>query len=177
MTTKEKYMRRLCAFWWKFRHGRLTGKFSIPKGGLKPKHLLIVMPPEFHDFDVALHVLVRLIEHMNPAQTTVLVRENFRTWLSADLGVKIVTFDGNVKNWLGFPPDPLCDKVKDLEADIVVDLTPGFSPFTAALAAATGAPLRVSVDEVEWSDFYNFYISLDGAKSLAERYDVLLRYV
>jgi hypothetical protein len=177
MTTKERLQRRLCGLWWTMRRGKLSGKFSIPKGGLRPVHLAVVMPPEFHDFDVALHVLAPLIERMNPRTTTVLVRENFRTWLSADLNVKIVTFDTAAKNWLGFPKDPFCDKLKDLEADVVVDLTPGFSPFTAALAAATGAPLRISLDTEEWNDFYNFFIALDAGKTLAERYDVLLRYV
>jgi hypothetical protein len=177
MTRKEQIMRRLCGFWWKFKNGRPSGKFSIPRGGLRPAHLAVVMPPDFHDFDVALHVLAPLMERMNPQQTTILVRENFRTWLSGDLGAKVLTFDAAAKNWLGFPPESLCGKAKDLEADVVVDLTPGFSPFTAALAAATGAALRISVDTVEWNDFYNFFITLDGAKSLAERYDVLLRYV
>lgn len=177
MTTKERWMKRLCGLWWTLKRGRLNSKFSIPRGGLRPAHLAIVMPPDFHDFDVAQHVLQPLIEHMNPRQTTVIVRKNFRTWLSSDLGAKFFTFDGSAKNWLGFPPDKYCDKVRELEADVVVDLTPGFSPYTAALAASSQAPLRISLATEEWSEFYNFFINLEPDKTLAERYDVLLRYV
>jgi hypothetical protein len=177
MTIKERIQRRICGLLWRLKNGKLTGKFTIPKGGLRPRHLVVVMPPEFHDFDVALHILVPLIERMNPGSTTVLIRENFRTWLAADLGVQILTFDINAKKWPGFAVESICNKVQDLDADVVVDLTPGFDPFTAALSAASRAPLRISLDTEEWNDFYNFFIALDGEKTLAERYDVLLRYV
>jgi hypothetical protein len=177
MTFKERSLRRLCGFWWTFRHGKPNHKFSVPKGGLRPKHLVLILPPEFHDFDVARLVIEPLIDHMNPEQTTVFVRENFRTWLSPDLGLKLVTFDPLVKNWLGFPKPDIYRKLVEIEPDVVLDLTPGFSPYTAALSAMTGAPLRISLDIEQWNDFYNFFIQLDGTKTLAERYEILLRYV
>jgi ADP-heptose:LPS heptosyltransferase len=177
MTTKERLRRRLCAFYWSVKQGKFSGSFSIPSGGLKPAHLAVVMPPEFHDFDVALHILEPLIERLNPRATTVLVRENFRTWLHSDLGVRVVCFDSEAKNWLGFPKETMCRTATALEADVVVDLTPGFNPYTAALAAATGAPVRISLDTEEWNDFYNFFITHDEGKTLAERYEILLRYV
>ncbi|HEY3295931.1 MAG TPA: hypothetical protein VGL38_10870 [bacterium] len=177
MTLKERLRRRLCGLWWRVRGEPLSSKFTIPASGLKPEHLAVVLPPEFHDFDVAQHVLEPLMEHLNPYQTTVLVRENFRTWLSPDLGARIVTFDVAQKQWLGFPKEPVYRKARNIEADVVVDLTPAFDPFTAALAAATRAPLRISLDTEQSNDFYNFFITHDEGKSLAERYEILLRYV
>jgi hypothetical protein len=177
MTFKERARRRLCGFWWNLGQERLSSKFSIPQTGLKARHLVVVLPPDFHDFDVAQHVLEPLIEHTNPGQTTVLVRENFRTWLSPDLGVKIVTFNVDQKSWLGFPKEQMQRKVSELGADVVVDLTPAFNPYTAALAAATKAPLRISLATEQWNEFYNFFVTLEDGKSLAERYEVLLRYV
>ncbi|RPH94155.1 hypothetical protein EHM69_08170 [candidate division KSB1 bacterium] len=177
MTFREQLRRRLCAIYWSFRNGHLDGKFSIPATGLRPKHLAVVLPPEFHDFDVAHHFLEPLIEHTNPQAATVIVRENFRTWLSRDLPIKLVTFDLDEHDWLGFPKGNIYKKVKELEADVVVDLTPAFTPFTAALAASTAAPLRVSLDSVHEHCFYNFFLNFGPDKTLAERYDLLLRYV
>ncbi len=177
MTVWERMRRRLCGLWWSLKREPLSGKFTIPATGLKPEHLMVVLPPEFHDFDVAQHVLVPLIERLNPLETTVLVRENFRTWLSSDLRATIVTFSLEQKNWLGFPKDAMCRKVRELEADVVVDLTPYFDPYTAALAAASRAPLRISLDTEQWNDFYNFFVTHEAGKTLAERYEILLRYV
>jgi ADP-heptose:LPS heptosyltransferase len=177
MTSKERFRRRICGLWWRFKGEPLPTTFSIPKGGLKPEHLAVVMPPEFHDFDVALHVLEPLIERLNPYSTSVLIRQNFRTWLSPDLGARIVCFDSDQKDWIGFPKDTMCRTAKSLAADVVVDLTPGFSPYTAALAAATGAPLRISLDTEQKDNFYNFFVTHEEGKSLAERYEILLRYV
>ena len=177
MTLKEKFRRRLCGLWWSVQHGALDGRFSIPAGGLRPKHLAVIIPPAFDDFDVALKFLPSLIEHLNPAATTVLIAESYRTWLSRELGARIVTFDASAHDWLGFPRSQLCRKAKELECDVVVDLTPRFSPYTAALTAATGAPLRISLDEEHEHSFYNFFLTMEEGKTLTERYDILLRYV
>jgi hypothetical protein len=177
MTFKEQLRRRLCGLYWSLRQGKPQGKIAIPRAGLRPQHLAVVLPPEFHDFDVALPILVPLIERMNPYHVTVLVRENFRTWIHSDWGLKLCCFDYAPENWLGFPKEPVRRKARDLEADVLVDLTPGFSPYTAGLSAATGAALRISLDTEEGNDFYNVFIALDEQKTLAERYDVLLRYV
>jgi hypothetical protein len=177
MTFKEQWRRRLCVLYWTLRRGRPPDKIAIPRTGLRPQHLAVILPPEFHDFDVALPVLVPLIERMNPYDVTVLVRENFRTWISPDWGLRLCCFDYAPENWFGFPREPIRRKARDLDADVVVDLTPGFSAYTAGLSASTSAPLRISLDQEQENDFYNLHFTLDGDKSLAERYDILLRYV
>jgi hypothetical protein len=177
MTLREKLRRRLCCFWWTLHHESLDGPFSIPAGGLRPQHLLVVMPPDFEHFDVALRFLPSLIEHLNSSAATVLVCENFRTWLSRDLGVRTVTFNPSLRDFAGLPTSPVCRKVKELGADVAVDLTPRFMPYTAALVAASAAPLRISLDPQPEHRFYNFFLNMEQGKSLGERYEVLLRYV
>jgi hypothetical protein len=177
MTLRRKIQRRLCTIWWQFRHPLPEDKFTIPVGGLRPKHLVVIFPPEFPDFDVAQGILSPLIAHLAPEKTTLLVRENFRTWLPDNRALKIIPFDTDLKNWLGFPKHAVFKKMQNLEADVVIDLTPGFCPFTAALAAHTGAPLRISFDSDPTNHFYNFFVCTENGKNLADRYDLLLRYV
>jgi len=177
MTVREKLRRRLCGFWWSLHHGTSDGQFSIPAAGLRPRHLVVVMPPEFDHFDVALKFLPSLVEHLNPSAATVLVSESYRTWISRDLGVRTVTFNTSVCDVLGLPKSLVCRKVKELEADVVVDLTPRFTPYTAALVAASQAPLRISLDREPEHRFYNFFLNMEEGKSLGERYEVLLRYL
>ena len=135
MTLRQRLHRRLCMAWWTLKHGKLEAHFSVPAGGLHPQHLVIVLPPEFREFDVAHRILEKLLRRLSPRTCTVLVRDGFRTWLSSDLGVRVVAFDPSAHNWLGFPKPQLVRRVKDIGADAVIDLTPGFNPFTAALAA------------------------------------------
>lgn len=177
MSPLERLRRRICGVWWRLRHGRVQDSFSIPRDGLHPDHLAVVLPPEFHDFDVARHLLDPLLARLNPRRTTVLVRDSFRTWLSSDLDARIIAFDPNLRSWLGFPRENLLRKTRDLSADVVVDLTPSYHPFTAALAVSARAPLRISLDDEFRSDFYNCLIQTGPDASLTERYDALLRFV
>lgn len=177
MTFRDKLRRRLCGTWWSFQHGSANGSFSIPAAGLKPRHLAVILPPEFDDFDIALRFLTPLIEHMNPAASTVIVSESYRTWVSRDLGARVLTFNTSEADWLGLPKSAVCHKIKELDTDVVIDLTPRFTPYTAAMAAISGAPLRVSLDTEHEHRFYNFFLTMEEGKPIGERYDLLLRYV
>lgn len=177
MTFREKLRRRAAWWWWKFREGAIDSPFRVTSDGVRPQHLMVVLPQEFHDFDVARNVIEPLLSRTRPRFTTICLRVNFRTWLSPDLRAKIVTFDPAKKNWLGLPTNGICEQAREVGADVVVDLTPGFSPYTAAITAASRAPLRISMESEQDSDFYNFYIQPEGERDLAGRYDMLLRYV
>jgi hypothetical protein len=177
MTWREKLRRRVCWWWWNFREAKIDSPFKVTSAGLRPQHLMVVLPEDFHDFDVARAVLEPLIERTQPRFTTVCLRENFRTWLSPDLRAKIVTFDPAKKNWLGLPTNGIREKAREVGADVVIDLTPNFSPYTAAITAASRAPLRITVERELQSEFYNFYIQPAGERDLAGRYEMLLRYV
>lgn len=177
MTWRERMKRRLFRYWWRFKFGEPPSRFAIGSGGLRPQHLALLLPPDFHDFDVAQRVLLPLVERMNPKHTTILVRENFRTWLPTGQGWQIVTFDSTARGFLGFPKPDVLHKLEGLLPDVLVDLTPSFSAYTAALATGSGAPLRISLDVEQEGTFYNFFIEFDGSSTLAERYNALLRYV
>ena len=177
MTRKERLRRRICAFWWSFKFGRKEKSFNLSSTGIRPHHLLVVLPPSFDYFDVARLKIEPLIEHMQPRYTTLLVPENFRTWLSRDLQAKIVPYDYRKKSYLGFPEPVMCRKLSELECDVAVDLMPEFNAYTAGLVAASQAPLRISLDAQQEPGFYNIFIEFDAASDLGERYETLLKYV
>ena len=177
MTWKERWHRRICAFWWSFKFGRHEKSFNLSSTGIRPHHLLVILPPAFDYFDVARHKIEPLIEHMQPRFTTLLVPENFRTWLSRDLEARVLPYDYRKKNYLGFPEQGFCRKVSELETDVVVDLMPEFNPYTAGLTGASQAPLRISLDCRQEPGFYNIFIEFDEGTNLGERYETLLKYV
>jgi hypothetical protein len=163
--------------WWRLKYGKKEKSFNLSSAGIRPHHLLLILPPTFDYFDVARHMIEPLITHMRPRFITVLVPENFRTWISPDLGARVVVYDARKKNYLGFPTPDMRRKVGELETDVAVDLMPEFCPFTAALAAASLAPLRISLDSTQEPGFFNVFIKYAGEKDLNERYETLLKYV
>ena len=177
MTRKEKLRRKACVLWWKLKYGKKEKSFNLSSGGVRPHHLLLILPPTFDYFDVARHMIAPLIEHMRPRFTTILLPENFRTWISNDLGARVMAYDARKKNYFGFPEPAMRRKVSELEADVAVDLTPDFCAYTAALAASSQAPLRISLDATQEQGFFNVFIEFDGEKDLSERYQTLLKYV
>lgn len=177
MTWRERVKRKLCWQWWKLKNDVATEPFRISAEGVRPQHLMLVLPPDFHDFDIARHAIEPLLQRTKPRFATIVLRENFRTWLSRDLGATVLTFDPAKKNFLGLPSNGICGKARDAGADVAIDLTPGFSPYTAALTASSHAPLRISMDRDQGFDFYNFYVHESEEKNLPERYQMLLKYV
>jgi hypothetical protein len=151
--------------------------FSISSAPTHAKNLLVVLPSNFEDFDAARHILEPLLERMKPLCATIFVRENFRSWLPNDLRARIMTYDPAQHNWLGLPKEKVTRRIGDLEANVVVDLTPGFCAFTAGLAAASGAPLRISLNHEHAAKFYNLLITPEAGRTLQERYELLLSYV
>ena len=177
MTWKEKLRRRICVLWWRLKYGKIERSFNLSSTGVRPHHLLLILPQSFDYFDVARQMIEPLIEHLRPRLVTLLVPENFRTWISRDLGARVIPYDYRKKNFLGFPEPDMRRRVSEVEADVAVDLTPEFNAYTAALAAASGASLRISLDSQQEPGFYNVFIESNGEKDLGERYETLLRYV
>lgn len=177
MSLRERVIERLCLWHWSMKGPKSDACFSISSVHTHAKYLLVVLPSNFEDFDAARHILEPLLQRMKPLSATILVRENFRSWLPNDLRARIMTYDPAQHNWLGLPKEKITGKISDLEANVVVDLTPGFCAFTAGLAAASEAPLRVSLDHEHASKFYNLLITPEAGRTLQERYELLLSYV
>ena len=177
MTWKERLRRRACVLWWRFKYGRKEKSFNLSSTGIRPHHLLLILPPTFDYFDIARHMIEPLIEHMRPRYVTLLVPENFRTWLSRDLEARVVAYDFRKRNYLGFPDETLCRKLAEFETDVVVDLMPEFNAYTAGLTSASQAPLRISLSAEQDLHFYDVFIEYDSGKNLKERYETLLQYV
>ena len=61
MTWQDKLRRQACRFWWSFKHGRKEKSFNLSSTGIRPHHLLVVLPPAFDYFDVAAGEICPLI--------------------------------------------------------------------------------------------------------------------
>ena len=177
MTWKEKMRRRACLVWWKFKYGKKEKTFKFSSEGIIPHHLLLILPPTFDYFDVARHMIGPILAHTQPRFVTLLVPENFCTWISRDMDVRVLPYDYRRKNFLGFPDPAMRRKCAEIEADVAVDLMPEFDAYTAALAASSEAPVRISLDSTQQPGFFNVFIEADGEKDLGARYETLLKYV
>jgi hypothetical protein len=177
MSFKERVRQRLAMMWWSMNGDHSLTPFTIPTEGLRAKHLAVILPPDFADFDVARYAFDQLVYKLQPYKCTVLVRDNFRSWLTTDTGAHFFTYDPNRKNLLGFPENQSCQEARNLDADVVIDLTPQFSQYTAGLAAATHAPLRVSLDKEYANRFFNLIVQPARGRSLQEQYHVLLTHI
>ncbi|MBU0692966.1 hypothetical protein KKC97_04335 [bacterium] len=177
MSFKEQLLRKLAILWWSLRGEKLPKSFSIPNGGLRAQHLAVILPPDFDEFDVARYAFDQLVEKLKPYRCTVIVRENFRSWINPGAGTKFLTFNPDNKNLLGFPENRIKHDIETLEADVVIDLTPHFTQFTAGLAAASHAPLRITLAKDHAGKFFNLIVHPARGRSLQEQYFVLLSHI
>jgi hypothetical protein len=177
MSLKERVRMRLAMMWWSMNGDHSLTPFTIPSEGLRAQHLAVILPPDFADFDVARYAFDQLVYKLRPYKCTALVPENFRSWLTTDMGAQYFVYNPNHRNFLGFPENHSCQEACGLKADVVIDLTPYFSQYTAGLAAATRAPLRVSLDKEYANRFYNLIVQPARGRSLQEQYHVLLTHI
>jgi hypothetical protein len=177
MSFKERVRKWIAMKWWSINGDHAPTPFTILSGGLQAQHLAVILPPDFKDFDVARYAFDQLVYKLRPYKCTVIVRDNFRSWLTQDTNAHFLSYDPDRKSFLGFPEHHSCKEVRELEADVVIDLTPQFSQFTAGLTAATKAPLRVSLDKEYANRFYNLIVQPARGRSLQEQYHVLLTHI
>jgi hypothetical protein len=93
MSLKERILKRLAMMWWSMNGDNPSTQFTIPTGGLRAQHLAVILPPDFADFDVARYAFDQLVNRLQPYKCTVLVRENFRSWLTTDSGAHYFSYD------------------------------------------------------------------------------------
>ena len=177
MSLRENLLHNMAVIWWSLKRPRHPDAFTVPAGGVKANHLVVILPPEFEDFDVARYAVESLADRIRPYRLTVLVRENFKSWLTGLEGARFLTYDPHRKNLLGFPANASRISARKLGADVVIDLTPRFSQYTAGLAAATNAPLRVSLEKEHAAEFFNVVVKPRQGRSLHEKYHVLLTHL
>lgn len=80
-------------------------------------------------------------------------------------------------NWLGLPSKGLRKRMAEAEADLALDLSPGFNPVSSALCLASGARLRVGFAGPVADLAFNFQIAPFNARSGLDRYEVMVRYL
>lgn len=177
MSFKEQMLEKLALIWWSLRGDKLPQKISIPNTGLRAQHLAVILPPDFEDFDVARYAFDQLLDKLQPYRCTVIIRDNFRSWINPASGIKFLTYNPEHKNLLGFPENRVKQDVHNLDADVVIDLTPHFTQFTAGLVAASHAPLRISLAKEHANQFFNLIVHPARGRSLQEQYFVLLSHI
>lgn len=177
MSLRESIIRRLGVLWWSYRHRPEEALFSLPAGDEGKRHLLIMLPESGEQFSGAVGVLEVLVQRIRPARTTIVVGRRFASRLPEACGDEICTYSTEDATKLGLPPSGILKRFSRFRADIAVSLIPEFCLYTAALAVASGAPIRVSLDHRQASRFFNMTIRGTEGRTLPERYAALLQYV
>ena len=141
------------------------------------KHLCIVLPPDFDNFELALRALPEVVRRIGAPQTTVWVRDNFRTWISSDLPIRLHPYQLQQVDWFFRPSHDVLHQMSALDCDLIIDMSPTATLYTSALVAASRAGTRVALSNERNHHLCNLLIHADPQRSLSERYDVLLTYL
>ncbi len=80
-------------------------------------------------------------------------------------------------NLFGLPGREARRRVRELHADVAVDLSPRFDPLSAYLCLISGAPVKVGFASAGGDSVFNLQIVPEPERTGLERYRVLARYI
>jgi ADP-heptose:LPS heptosyltransferase len=169
---------KLAAAYWRVKSLRIKqDPFVLPETLIDPRSILVVMPFDSREFEMANEALIEIDDHFPRTKIAVCLNETFRTWIPKMLiprSIAVNTSDFNVFHW---PKKSLIRKVQALNCDVAIDLNAELHLGYAILCALSGAGIRVALDKPYSSTFFNFVVRSDVSHKLRHRYDALVKYL
>ena len=149
----------------------VTTQFSQIKNGL------ILLPENLACLPISLekHQELRLL--FTETKFEYLFLKNSNVELPADIAQNTNFLENQDLTFLGAPTKACLQKYSNRPFDLLIDLNDEFEIFSTFFASHCEAKLRVCLANPHREAFYNFQVNAFGVKSLAGKYDVLLKYL
>lgn len=155
---------------------RKDDQFSLPETLQDPRSMLVTMPFDSREFEMANEALDRIDNVFPRTKISVCLNETFSTWIPRMLIQRSIIVNPSDFNMLGFPKTSLINKVKAQKSDVAIDLNPDFHLGYASLCTLSGARVRVALEKPFCHLFFNFVVCSDPSNRLRHRYDSLVKY-
>jgi ADP-heptose:LPS heptosyltransferase len=165
--------------YWKMKSFRQKAEdqFALPETLTDPRSLMVTMPFDSREFEMANEALAQLEKHYPRTKITVCLNETFRTWIPRPLIPRSLIVNPGDFTVFSWPKSSLSRKVQLLKTDIALDLNPDFHLGYAILCVQSGARVRITLDKPYSYYFFNFVIRSEETHKLRHRYDALVKYL
>ena len=169
---------KLAALYWRVKSLRIKqDPFMLPETLIDPRSILIAMPFDSREFEMANEALTEIDDHFPHTKIAVCLNETFRTWIPKMLIPRSIAVSPSDFNFFHWPKKSLIRKVESLNCDVAIDLNAEMHLGYAILCALSGAGIRVALEKPNSNLFFNFVIRSDASHKLRHRYDALAKYV
>jgi len=143
----------------------------------RAKKVLIYMPNKIEHFGAALKSLEKLRAKRPDWQITVVTKLELVSFIHDGLRVDILPYGDEDINLLGLPKWSLKKHFRNASYDLALDFLFNFDLLSLKLLQLSMAPVRVCFDSSEKSWFYNFGIRVNPVEPLANKYNVMVKYI
>lgn len=173
MTIKERLGWKILS-WRKGEHA--NGRVGLPSAAKDAKTVCIILPANFDDFDIVRTILPDILIRLAYAQTTIWVRDNYRSWLIINESCSIMSYDPSDATRLGLPDADTLKHIRSKEFDLLLDLSLNPELYIAALVKEARAEMKVALAHPNTMDLYNLLVESDS-QDQGRRLMALLNYL
>ena len=139
-------------------------------------HFAVLWPDTGVDVMAAEIVFRRLRERFPEAAITAVSLPGMGACVP-EFGIRELDIQPDEFTFYGAPKRQLRARLRELNADVAIDLSPVFNPLSAYCCSLTEARLRVGFALPQNEMVYNYQIAPNADRSLLERYKVLASYI
>jgi ADP-heptose:LPS heptosyltransferase len=174
----SRFLQKIALTYWRTKSAKLKAEvFSLPETLTDPRTIVILMPSDSKEFEMANEALKQLETGFPRTKIFVCLNEIFRTWIPHALISRSIIVEEADFNTLSLPKASLLQKIQTLNCEVAIDMNSHFNLGYAAVCAQSGARIRISFDKPNSHLFYNFVIRSEDASKLPRRYDALVKYL
>ena len=174
----SRFLEKIVVTYWRTKSAKLkTEVFSLPETLTDPRTIVVLMPSDSKEFEMANEALKQLEIGFPRTKIFVCLNEIFRTWIPHTLISRSVIIEMADFNMFSLPKTSLLQKIQSLNCEVAIDMNSQFNLGYAAACALSGARIRISFDKPNSHLFYNFVIRSEDTGKLSKRYEALIKYL
>jgi len=141
------------------------------------ENVLILLPQQVEQYSMALNSLKKLCSVKANWTITVVSPLKMVGFIDKNLKVKILPFSVDDLNVVGLPRPSIKQLLLNNQFDLALDFGLKFDLISVALVEASGAAVKICIDNSMKTPFFNFVVRVDSSDSVQDKYDILVKYV
>ncbi len=162
---------------WRAKKRRQTEMIDVTTQFTRIKNGVILLPENATSLPVALEKYDELRRLLKETAFEFIYLKNTSFDFSPEIAKKIKFVEKQDVTFFGAPTKAFMQTYTDRPFDLLIDLNDDFEVFATFFASICEAKLRVCLSNPHREAFYNFQVNPFGAKTLTNKYDVLLKYL
>jgi hypothetical protein len=134
-------------------------EMSIPSDLLRPKHILVCLPPGLRELTLVKQFLPAISQLFKPADITLLAMPGIKVYdIYPRKGFQILTPSRDQVTWSGLPKKSYCGTLRDQKFDMILDFNLQPSHFTSSILLMFPDAIRIGRGNHLGAPFYNLEI-------------------